>query len=237
MRVAKFELPPRRFFTVERLADRWECPAEDVAHLVEIKELKTVPRLAAIHGKAGIWVIPYTDPADTLGPIPDDIPDHFLPLFEPREDGESDGDVWVKAWKRVRKDGGADPVITAAEVERFESEYHRQAGEAAETATAARKPPPLPTPAVAACFDGLHGWNREKWVKNLGDPAKWMEKAITVRRNKPDPHLWDPVKLALELLQLDDTVPPKEITRRFNDRPELEAWRDAWQPYAEAYEL
>ncbi len=127
--MAKLELP-RRYYTAERLAEHWECSADDITHLVEIGDLKTVPRLAAKHGKSGIWVIPYSDPAETLGPIPADIPGDYLPLFEPREEGETDGDVWVKAWKRARKDGGADPVITAAEVARYESEYYATDGQA-----------------------------------------------------------------------------------------------------------
>ena len=234
--MAKIEIA-RRYYTAERLADVWECSADDITHLIELGELKTVPRLAAANGKAGIWIVPYSDIGETLEPIPDDVPADCLAMFVPREDGETDGDVWDRTWKRLRDEGAYDPVITAAEVERYEAEYYG-AGKPAATAAAPtiKTPPAVPTPAVAEAFKGLHGWDAIGWRNNLGDTAKWMEPALVSRRNRPDPHLWDPAKLAMALLQHDTTIPHKEITRLFNTRPELEPWRDAWQSYAEHFE-
>ena len=229
--MAKIEIA-RRYYTAERLADVWECSSDDITHLIELGELKSVPRLAARHGKTGIWIIPYTDPAETFEPIPENVPAHCLAMFEPREDGESNNDVWVRAWKRLRDEGDADPVIPAAEVERYEAEYHG-AGEPA----AIKTPPPVATPAVARCFAGLHGWDCGAWIRNLGDPAAWMKSAqITRGRQGKTASTWDPTKLALALLQRDTTIPHREISRRFATRPELEHWRDAWQCYADYFE-
>ena len=100
-----------------------------------------------------------------------------------------------------------------------------------------KSPSGIPTPDMARCFAVLHGWDYEGWHRNLGDPAKWMQPALVTRRNRPDPHLWNPVILALELMKHDKKVPHKEITRRFETRTELEHWLDDCQPFAEALTL
>lgn len=236
--MAKIEIA-RRYYTAERLAERWECSVDDVKHLIEIRELSTVPRLAAANGKRGIWIVPFDDAHSAFNaPLPDDIPEGALVIADVRLPGETDGEVWERVSTRLRGEGDYDPVITAAEVERYEAEYHGT-GEPAATAAAPtiKTPTPVATPAVARCFAGLHTWDCGAWVRNLGDPAKWMQEALITRRNRPDPHLWDPVKLAMALLQHDTTISHKEITRRFETRPELKPWRDAWQDYADLYEV
>jgi hypothetical protein len=42
---------PKRFYTVEQLAERWECPIDDVRHLTENGLLKTADKGAARVGK------------------------------------------------------------------------------------------------------------------------------------------------------------------------------------------
>ena len=49
---------PKRFYTVEQLAEKWECRVEDIDHLIEIYDLLTTERLAALYGKRRVCRIP-----------------------------------------------------------------------------------------------------------------------------------------------------------------------------------
>lgn len=51
----KIKLPEKRFFTVQELAERWECQPSDVVHLVESGELQISQKQAALHGKRRIY--------------------------------------------------------------------------------------------------------------------------------------------------------------------------------------
>jgi hypothetical protein len=130
---------PRRFYTAEQLAERWECNVEDINHLIETDELKTRERLAAKNGKELSEVIMI------------DGPDEIGEFFHDREaDLARMGAEWtledelktihfefcnknivnnIGAYKgktdfEILEDEGAfDRVITAAEVSRFEREH------------------------------------------------------------------------------------------------------------------
>jgi hypothetical protein len=43
--------PPKQFYTVDQLAERWECAKADIEHLIEVKDLKPIWRRAAIKGR------------------------------------------------------------------------------------------------------------------------------------------------------------------------------------------
>ena len=55
---------PKRFYTPEQLAERWECKVEDISHLIETGELKTREKLAAGKGAEFLEVVAIDDIED-----------------------------------------------------------------------------------------------------------------------------------------------------------------------------
>jgi hypothetical protein len=89
-------------------------------------------------------------------------------------------------------------------------------------------PVPLPSPAIAAAFDGLNGWNENEWSKSLGDGrTAWLNKArVTKGRPGSDASTWNPVTIALALR--DKNVPWPKLDAVFK-KPALRTWRAQWQ--------
>lgn len=91
----------------------------------------------------------------------------------------------------------------------------------------AASPATLPSPVIAAAFDGLNGWGREKWAKYLGDPPKWLEKARSRKgaQGAGDAATWNPVTIAVALL--DKSTPISKLDAVFKLRS-VKAWSDEW---------
>lgn len=80
---------------------------------------------------------------------------------------------------------------------------------------------------VIIAFAGLH-FDCDKWSKYLGDPPQWLEKCRLERGNKKASATWNPVLIAVELL--DKHVPIKKLDAVFVG---LKDWADEWQKKTE----
>ena len=89
-------------------------------------------------------------------------------------------------------------------------------------------PPALPTPAIAAAFDGIYSWSADKWSKALGDGrTAWLNKARKSKgRRGRDAATWNPITIALGLK--DRHVPWFQLDGVFK-KPQLRGWREKWE--------
>lgn len=97
-------------------------------------------------------------------------------------------------------------------------------------------PLPLTTSDIAFCFDGL-GWDEMGWRRPLGDKPKWLEPCLVVQgiQGKSE-RRWNPVAIAAALLHRGYRgVSEKSLRARFQTRPQLKPWLDAWRTYEADY--
>ena len=89
----------------------------------------------------------------------------------------------------------------------------------------------IPTTEAAFSFANLNGWDEDKWKKNLGTPAKWLERCIAIRgeRGKRET-LWNPVLIGAALVS-EKSCSSKNIRSKFQTVPYLAPWLDAWKTY------
>ncbi len=93
---------------------------------------------------------------------------------------------------------------------------------------------------IANTFDGLNGWNAERWRKNLS-AAKWLHPARIARgRAGGASAVWCPVMLAQ--LMHDKAKGEREkgklmnaLNSRFTKNPVLKPWRDDFNEYLATY--
>lgn len=79
--------------------------------------------------------------------------------------------------------------------------------------------------AVINAFEGMH-FDRDQWLKYLGDPPIWLKQCRVARGSKKTSATWNPVQIAAALI--DKGVPTKRLDVvfvRLNDW--AEEWRDA----------
>jgi len=94
----------------------------------------------------------------------------------------------------------------------------------------------LPTKDIADCFDGLNGWNADRWGKNLGG-SNWLHPARTARGAAGGaPSTWNPLTLAQLVCDKTKGQRPKEqilksFNNRFNTNPVLAPWKSAFNEY------
>lgn len=95
----------------------------------------------------------------------------------------------------------------------------------------ATNPLPVATGNIAHAFDGLRGWNEQAWKDNLGSPSKWLEACIALRgqRGTRQTH-WNPVLVGAALVR-SGRARQNSVRARFQTRPQLEDWREAWKTY------
>ena len=95
----------------------------------------------------------------------------------------------------------------------------------------AMNPPPVATGDIAHAFDGLRRWNEKAWKDTLGSPPKWLEACIALRgeRGKREHH-WNPVFIGAALVH-NAHARANNIRARFQTRPQLSAWLEAWKTY------
>lgn len=93
------------------------------------------------------------------------------------------------------------------------------------------EPPPVATGDVAYAFDGLRQWNEKAWKDTLGSPPKWLEACIALRgeRGKRETR-WNPVLIGAALVHNGHTK-PNSIRARFQTKPQLKDWLEAWKTY------
>lgn len=128
---------PRRFYTVEQLANRWECKIEDIEHLIEVGELMTADKGAARYGKKTLMLRFFWDPYaynDHLGD--ESFSDEYtIPIFDEPGSGMTEAgiELFIKEQMGVMaSQGELEQVILASEVLRLEREHGDQAGSTTE---------------------------------------------------------------------------------------------------------
>lgn len=92
-------------------------------------------------------------------------------------------------------------------------------------------PQPVTTGDVAHAFDGLRRWNEKAWKDTLGSPPKWLEACIALRgeRGKRETR-WNPVLIGAALVH-NGHAKANSIRARFQTKPQLQGWLEAWKTY------
>ena len=94
----------------------------------------------------------------------------------------------------------------------------------------------LSTKNIALVFDGVYGWNADRWIKNLS-ASKWLHPArIAIGEAGGTSSVWAPMMLALLVHNREKGEREKEkLMKTFNSRftrnPALGPWRDAFNEY------
>lgn len=93
------------------------------------------------------------------------------------------------------------------------------------------EPPPVATGDVAYAFDGLRQWDEKAWKDTLGSPPKWLDACITLRGQRGlRAHHWNPVLIGAALVR-NGYAKPNSIRARFQTKPQLKDWLEAWKTY------
>lgn len=91
-------------------------------------------------------------------------------------------------------------------------------------------PLPLTTSDIAFCFDGIR-WNEQKWRKPLGDKPKWLKSCVAIPGQRGSSETrWNPVLIAAALVH-DGHAQARSIRARFQTKPQLKDWLEAWKTY------
>jgi hypothetical protein len=97
-------------------------------------------------------------------------------------------------------------------------------------APASAGPAPLTTGDIAFCFAGLQ-WSEEKWKKPLGDMREWLKTCLVIPGTRGGPaRRWDPVCIGAALVRQKE-VPLNQVRGRFQSKPALKPWLEAWKTY------
>lgn len=100
--------------------------------------------------------------------------------------------------------------------------------------SASNEPLPLTTSDIAFCFDGIR-WNEKGWRKPLGDKPKWLQSCVAIpgQRGVSETR-WNPVLIAAALVD-DGHTQARSIRARFQTKPQLRDWLEAWKTYESDY--
>jgi len=84
---------------------------------------------------------------------------------------------------------------------------------------------------IARAFDGIH-FKYDEWDRNLADFPKWLEPCLVSRGSKKRhlSHLWNPVLIALALMDKPRYIPLKRLDLVFIG---LKDWQSEWQDKSE----
>lgn len=121
----KIKLPEKRFFSVAEVAARWEVEAKDVLHLIEVGDLKSVPKVAALSEKRGVsfYVSPNATEATRLlfnrEELPDYIPGTLLVITYPSGE-ETAGEALDRRHSDMRANGDFEKVVMLSDAVEFE---------------------------------------------------------------------------------------------------------------------
>ena len=95
-------------------------------------------------------------------------------------------------------------------------------------------PLPLTTGDIAFCFDGLR-WSEDQWRKPLGDRPKWLQACVAIPgRRGVSATRWNPVSIGAAL-ERDGHASASSVRARFQTRPMLKPWLEAWKTYEADY--
>ena len=183
---------PKRFYTVDQLAERWECKVEEVEHLIETKMLETADKGAAKEGRKYIRPVLCTDwethistkdlqenphalKVQVYNPMPDAV-DGFMEDFfgqDWKSIYEDDPRLSIeKEIARMKAAGDFDQVILASEVSRFEREHGEPTDETAPPASWPWGDYETPLLRILAdavtqfCLDGADKYPKKAYVVN-----------------------------------------------------------------------
>lgn len=134
---------------------------------------------------------------------------------------------WLNEWGEPRK-----PQLVFSTVSAPEPQAATPAPVAGSASDASLDtPPPVATGDVAHAFDGLRGWNEKAWKDTLGSPPKWLEACIALRGQRGiREHHWNPVLIGAALVH-NGHAKANNIRARFQTKPQLGDWREAWKTY------
>ncbi|TFI49086.1 hypothetical protein E4O93_04420 [Diaphorobacter sp. DS2] len=91
-------------------------------------------------------------------------------------------------------------------------------------------PLPLTTSDIAFCFDGLR-WSEKEWRTPLGNKPKWLQSCVVIPGQRGVSQTrWNPVLIAAWLFS-NGYVQAKSARARFQTKPQLKPWLDAWKTY------
>lgn len=100
----------------------------------------------------------------------------------------------------------------------------------------------LSTKEIAQAFDGVNGWDCERWPKNLS-ASSWLHSArIAIGTAGGAPSMWSPVVLAqLMHARVKDNREREKLMKivlsRFTTIPALRPWRDEFREYFETHSV
>lgn len=90
---------------------------------------------------------------------------------------------------------------------------------------------PLTTGDIAHAFGGLHGWSEPQWKKPLGDKPNWLANCVAIpgARGLSETR-WNPVLIGAALIR-DGSSKVNQVRARFQTKPQLAEWFEAWKTY------
>jgi hypothetical protein len=94
---------------------------------------------------------------------------------------------------------------------------------------ASDSPEPLTTSQIVGCFNGFHGWDADKWKKNLQSPAPWLKKCLHRAGNQGKPIVestWWPVQIAAALDKKHPNI-KRKLHARFKNQEPLKPWLES----------
>ena len=135
------------------------------------------------------------------------------------------GIMW--GWTMPEEMSALASVSATQSVPKPEAKFVGPAGAAAAPAG----PLPLTTGDIAFCFAGLRWKTEDEWKKPLGDKPKWLEACIVIpgRRGVSETR-WNPVCIGAALARKGHAK-TNSIRSRFQTKPLLIPWLDAWKTY------
>jgi hypothetical protein len=135
----------------------------------------------------------------------------------------------AKLEERVRYLSWGDIQEQRAELQ-AKAALHEAGAPKSPAAQAPAGPEPLTTGDIAFCFDGL-GWSETKWKKPLGDLPNWLAPCLVIPGTRGgNARRWNPVLIGAELYRRKG-VPLRSVRARFQSKPALKPWLEAWSTY------
>lgn len=132
---------------------------------------------------------------------------------------------WLNEWGESRR-----PCLVFSTAAQAQPQAAAPVADSASNAPEA-EPPPVATGDVAYAFDGLRQWDEKAWKDTLGSPPKWLDACITLRGQRGvRAHHWNPVLIGAALVR-DGYAKPNSIRARFQTKPQLKDWLEAWKTY------
>ena len=160
--------------------------------------------------------------------MPDEIsPTDFFAWLKARPDPEFHALRWLSAIEELN----SEAITVVGTVEIKEQQDAPQSQIIPDRNIEKAGPIPVTTGDIAFAFSGAHGWNEKQWKKPLGDKPKWLKACIAIpgARGVRETR-WNPVLIGAALVN-SGHAKPQSIRARFQKKPQLNPWLDAWNTY------